>query len=210
MAQNQACPRLPGKQKHPSRVQRTTSGVQVAKETQESGNQLWQGDTQPGVCGIGLGKSAMADTVHGADRSRLASSWAQRVGASLCQQDGLAAGPCGVRPRRGRETIAGLGLRLWACQASARSWCEAGARCPCKHTHMCPCQAPKRSKKKTEKKQHARTRKPVSPLTVSLHGENILVLAAKRFLKLCFHRAGSSMLNFIMIFNLILINLIIN
>ena len=36
------------------------------------------------------------------------------------------------------------------------------------------------------------------------------VLAAKRFLKLCYHRTGSSMLNFIMAFNLILITLIIN
>lgn len=34
VAWNQAGPRLPGKQKHPSRVQRNTSGVQVAKGTQ--------------------------------------------------------------------------------------------------------------------------------------------------------------------------------
>lgn len=121
------------------------------KRDSEPGNQLWQGDTQPGVCGTALGKSAVADAVRGVDCPRLVSSWAQRVGASLCQQGGLAAGPRGVRPRRGRETVAGLGLRLWACRESSCSWCEAGARCPCKLTHTCPCQAPKRSKKKTEK-----------------------------------------------------------
>ena len=34
VARNQAGPRLPGKQKHPSRVQRNTSGMQVTKGTQ--------------------------------------------------------------------------------------------------------------------------------------------------------------------------------
>ena len=51
----------------------------------------------------------VVDAVRGADRLRLVSSWAQRVGMFLCQQGGMAAGPCGVHPRRGRETIAGLG-----------------------------------------------------------------------------------------------------
>ena len=54
----------------------------------------------------------VVDAVRGADRLRLVSSWAQRVAVFLCQQGGMAAGPCGVHPRRGRETIAGLGLRL--------------------------------------------------------------------------------------------------
>ena len=77
----------------------------------------------------------VVDAVRGADRLRLVSSWAQRVGMFLCQQGGMAAGPCGVHPRRGRETIAGLGQRLWACRVTAHAWCEAAARRPCKSTH---------------------------------------------------------------------------
>lgn len=56
--------------------------------------------------------STVVDAVRGAYGLRLVSSWAQRAGASLCQQGGMAAGPCGVRPGRGRETVTGLGLRL--------------------------------------------------------------------------------------------------
>lgn len=56
--------------------------------------------------------STVVDAVRGAYGLRLVSSWAQRAGVSLCQQGGMAAGPCGVRPGRGRETVTGLGLRL--------------------------------------------------------------------------------------------------
>lgn len=159
------------------------------KRDSEPGNQLWQGDTQPGVCGTALGKSAVADAVRGADRPRLVSSWAQRVGASLCQQGGLAAGPRGVRPRRGRETVAGLGLRLWAAERLHALGVRLGQGAPASSLTHVPARRPRGARRKQKKTQHARTRKPVSPLTVSLHGENILVLAAKRFFKALFSQS---------------------
>lgn len=55
VAQIGAGPWLPGKQKHPSRVQRNTSGVQVAKGTQGWEISSGQGDTQPRVYGTGPG-----------------------------------------------------------------------------------------------------------------------------------------------------------
>lgn len=88
--------------------------MQVAKGTQGWEISSCQGDTQPRVYGTGTGQSTVVDAVRGGIRGlRLVSSWAQRAGARpLCQQGGMAAGPCGVRPLGGAETVTGLGLRL--------------------------------------------------------------------------------------------------